>query len=230
MTSTESKDAVILLSGGLDSATVLAMAKRDGFRCHCMAFRYGQRHAVELACAERVASAQGAASFVVVDIDLRAFGNSALTANIDVPKGEVSTDPDDIPVTYVPARNTIFLSFALAKAEVMGAHDIMIGANAVDYSGYPDCRPAFLSAFETVANVGTKMGALGAHVRVHAPLLTMTKAEIIRTGNALGVDYSLTHSCYDPSEAGACGQCDSCALRARGFAEADVEDPTVYAP
>ena len=221
--------AVVLLSGGLDSATVAAMARRDGFDVHAMSFRYGQRHAVELDAAARIAEAVGAREHRVVDIDLRAFGGSALTDDIDVPKEGV--DPSTIPVTYVPARNTIFLSFALAWAEVLGASDIFIGVNALDYSGYPDCRPEYLAAYEAMARLATKAGVEGsAPVSIHAPLIDLTKAEIIRRGVDLGVDYSVTISCYDPTpEGSACGECDSCRLRAKGFAEAGVEDPTRYA-
>jgi 7-cyano-7-deazaguanine synthase len=235
-TAAGARQAVVLLSGGLDSATTLAFARQQGFVCHALAFRYGQRHAVELDHAKRVASALGADSFRVVDIDLRAFGGSALTADLAVPKARVGIG-DDVPVTYVPARNTIFLSFALGLAEVSGARDLFIGANALDYSGYPDCRPEFLLAFEAAANLGTKAGVTARtdaeRFRVQAPLLQMTKAEIISTGMALGVDYSLTWSCYDPqaNDGGhprACGGCDSCLLRRRGFLEAGVQDPTPY--
>jgi 7-cyano-7-deazaguanine synthase len=207
------------------------MATADGFACDCLSFRYGQRHVVELAAAERVAKAQGAASWRVVDVDLRAFGGSSLVGEGDVPKGrdEARMATSGVPSTYVPARNTVFLSFALALAEVTGARDLFFGANAIDYSGYPDCRPAFVEAFEKLANVATKDG--GFHVR--APLLTMTKADIIRAGSKLGVDYALTWSCYDPQvppsgEPRACGACDSCALRRRGFVEAGIADPTPY--
>ena len=221
--------AVVLLSGGLDSATVAALARRAGFDVHAMSFRYGQRHAVELEAAARVAERVVARQHRVVDIDLRAFGGSALTDDIDVPKDGV--DPDAIPITYVPARNTIFLSFALAWAEVLGATDIFIGVNALDYSGYPDCRPEYLAAFETMAQLATKAAIEGtAPVHIHAPLIDMTKAEIIRCGTDLGVDYSTTISCYDPTADGrACGRCDSCRLRQKGFAEAGLADPTRYA-
>jgi 7-cyano-7-deazaguanine synthase len=223
-------DAVVLLSGGLDSATVLAMAAREGFRAHCLAFRYGQRHDVELVSARRVATAQKAASFRVVDIDLAAFGGSALTSDIDVPKDRSDDEMGDgIPITYVPARNTIFLSFALALCEVTDARDIFIGVNAVDYSGYPDCRPAFIAAFETLANAATRIGSEGGHIAIRAPLMTMTKGEIIRAGTALGVDYALTTSCYDPKGELACGHCDACQLRRKGFVDAGVTDPTRYA-
>ncbi|MCP4499164.1 MAG: 7-cyano-7-deazaguanine synthase QueC [Deltaproteobacteria bacterium] len=226
-----SNKAIVLLSGGLDSATVLAMAQEQGFECHCLAFSYGQRHDVELDCAADVASHQKAASFQIVDIDLRAFGGSALTADVAVPKDadlEKQSAASNIPITYVPARNTIFLSFALAKAEVTGASDLFIGANAVDYSGYPDCRPEFIEAFERLANVATKVGVEGNLLRVQAPLMKMGKAEIVTVGTRLGVDYALTHSCYDPIEKAACGRCDSCRLRSQGFVDAGVPDSTLY--
>lgn len=227
------KSAVILLSGGLDSATCLAIARDQGFRTLAISFRYGQRHAVELAAAQRVAKALGADRHQIVDIDLRAFGGSALTADIDVPKDRAEAEMEDggVPITYVPARNTIFLSFALALAEVEDAADIFIGVNAVDYSGYPDCRPEFVAAFEAMANLATKAAAVdGRRLTVHAPLMHMSKADIIQTGSKLGVDYGLTISCYDPApDGGACGHCDSCQLRQRGFAEADLPDPTHYA-
>ena len=224
--------AVVLVSGGLDSATALAIARRDGFETYALSFDYGQRHRHELEAARRVAASLGVVRHEVATIDLRAFGGSALTADIAVPKGR---DPDripaEIPVTYVPARNTIFLAFALAWCEVLGAEDIFLGVNAVDYSGYPDCRPEFLDEFERLARVATKAGVTGeAAYRVHAPLLRLTKAEIIRAGALLGVDYALTHSCYDPTAEGlACGACDACSLRRRGFSEAGVPDPTRYA-
>ena len=222
-----SAPAVVLLSGGLDSATVAAEARKQGFDLYALSFRYGQRHAVELAAAAKVAAHVGAIEHKVVDIDLCAFGGSALTDDIDVPKHGV--DPDAIPVTYVPARNTIFLSFALAWSEVLGARDIFIGVNALDYSGYPDCRPEYLAAFEAMAALATKAGVEGAPVRLRAPLVDMTKAEIIHAGIDLGVDYALTISCYDPTADGAsCGACDACRLRAKGFAEAGVDDPTRY--
>ena len=220
--------AVVLLSGGLDSATALAVAKAEGFAPYAMSFRYGQRHAVELDSARRVAQALGVAGHVVVDIDLRAIGGSALTADLPVPKGRSAAEMGEgIPVTYVPARNTIFLSFALAWAEVLGASDLFIGVNALDYSGYPDCRPEYIAAFEALANLATKAGVEGRQrLTVHAPLLALTKADIIRRGLALGVDYGLTSSCYDPGPDGRpCGACDSCRLRAKGFAEAGVPDP-----
>lgn len=226
-----SKAAVVLLSGGLDSATVLAKAVADGFAAHALTFDYRQRHRTELDAARAVAAALGAASHVIVPIDLRAFGGSALTADIPVPKGRTAEEMEGgIPVTYVPARNTVFLSFALALAEVRGTGDIFIGVNARDYSGYPDCRPEFIRAYEAMANLATRAAVEGAlPVTIHAPLIDMTKAEIIRLGAALGVDYALTRSCYDPDDQGrACGACDSCQLRRKGFAEAGVADPTVY--
>jgi 7-cyano-7-deazaguanine synthase len=223
--------AVVLLSGGLDSATVLAMARRDGFECYCLSFRYGQRHAIELEAAATVARALGAQRHIVQPIDLGAFGGSALTADIPVPKGrDEAAMGIGIPVTYVPARNTVFLSFALAWAEVLGTGDIFIGVNARDYSGYPDCRPDYIAAFEAMANLATKGAVEGTlPVHVHTPLIALTKAEIIRAGLALGVDYAMTRSCYDPDALGrACGACDSCTLRRKGFIEAGVPDPTSY--
>jgi len=223
--------AVVLLSGGLDSTTALAVARARGFECYALSVDYGQRHRVELERAAHVAKALGAAEHRTVTIDLRQIGGSALTANIDVPKDRSATDMGHgVPVTYVPARNTILLGLGLGYAEVAGAFDIFIGANVLDYSGYPDCRPEFLSAFEGVANLATKAGTEGAgRFRVHSPLLKMTKAEIIREGVKLGVDYALTLSCYDPDATGrACGRCDSCQLRKKGFAEAGVPDPTPY--
>src|SRR6266487_611459 len=211
------KRAVILLSGGLDSATTLAIAQSDGFDCYALSFRYGQRHAAELDAARRVAKSLGAAKHVILDIDLRQFGGSALTSDIPVPKDRPLDET--IPVTYVPARNTIFLSFALAWAEVLGAQDIFIGVNALDYSGYPDCRPEYIAAFQQMAGLATKAGVEGARVRVHTPLIEMRKAEIIRKGLELGVDYELTFSCYDPTPDGMpCGHCDSCRIREQGFA------------
>jgi 7-cyano-7-deazaguanine synthase len=224
-------NAVVLLSGGLDSTTILAVAKRR-FTVHALSFRYGQRHHGEIESARRIAAAVGVASHVITDIDLRAFGGSALTADIDVPKDRSATMmTSSIPVTYVPARNTIFLSFALAFAEVLRAQDIFIGVNAVDYSGYPDCRPEYIEAFERMANLGTRGGIEGTNpIHIRAPLIAMTKAEIIRWGGSLGVDYSMTTSCYDPSADGrACGRCDACQLRRKGFADAGVSDPTRYA-
>jgi 7-cyano-7-deazaguanine synthase len=211
--------AVVLLSGGLDSATALAIAKSEGFECYALSFRYGQRHAVELDAARRVAKSLGVKDHVILDIDLRQFGGSALTSHIAVPKDR--TPDSSIPVTYVPARNTVFLSIALAWAEVLEAQDIFIGVNALDYSGYPDCRPEYIAAFERMAGLATKAGVEGSALRIHAPLIQMTKAQIIRKGLELGVDLDMTLSCYDPSPTGEpCGHCDACQLRAKGFAEA----------
>lgn len=224
----EAKKAVVLLSGGLDSATVLAIARSEGFECYSLSFAYGQRHAWELEAAKRVAAQLGAKEHRVAQIDLRVFGGSALTAEIAVPKGRGTDEMSHgIPVTYVPARNTIFLSFALAWAEVLDASDVFIGVNALDYSGYPDCRPEFIEAYEKMANLATKAGVEGRQrLKIHTPLIALTKAEIIASGIELGVDYGLTSSCYDPSPSGApCGQCDSCLLRAKGFAECGVQDP-----
>jgi 7-cyano-7-deazaguanine synthase len=226
------KRAVVLLSGGLDSTTVLAIAKSQGFACHAMSFRYGQRHAAELKAARKVAARTLVVEHVVVDFDLRVFGGSALTSDIPVPKGGRPEERGPgIPVTYVPARNTIFLSFALAWAEVLGAADIFIGVNALDYSGYPDCRPEYVLAFERMANLATRAGVEGAtRIRIHTPLIHLTKAEIIRKGLELGVDYALTSTCYDPDEAGrACGECEACLLRLKGFAEVGIPDPAPYA-
>lgn len=224
------KKAVVLLSGGLDSTTCLAMAKAAGFEPVCLAVSYGQRHAVELERARWVAKALGVTDFRIVTVDLRQVGGSALTADIEVPKDRPETEMSHgIPITYVPARNALFLSLALGLAEVVGASDLYIGVNAVDYSGYPDCRPEFIRAFEQMATLATKAGVEGTRFRVHAPLSGMTKAEIIREGVRLGVDYSMTHSCYDPDTQGrACGRCDSCTLRRRGFEQAGVQDPTLY--
>jgi 7-cyano-7-deazaguanine synthase len=221
------KKAVVLLSGGLDSATCLAIARSQGFECYCLSFNYGQRHCAELAAADRVVKALGAAKHRVLNFGLAQFGGSALTdTNIAVPVDGVQPG---IPVTYVPARNTIMLSLALAWAEVLGSRDIFVGVNAVDYSGYPDCRPEYISAFETMANLATKAGVEGAKLHIHAPLINLSKAEIIRLGAQLGVDYGLTVSCYQADEQGrACGVCDSCRLRAEGFAAAGVSDPTIY--
>jgi 7-cyano-7-deazaguanine synthase len=226
----EERRAICLLSGGLDSSTCLAIARADGFACYCLSFNYGQRHAHELEAAVNVAQQLGAREHRTVKIDLWTFGGSALTSDIDVPK-----DRDEhamgigIPVTYVPARNTIFLSFALAYAEVTGAADIFLGVNAIDYSGYPDCRPEFIAAFEQMANLATKAGVEGAsRFRIHTPLIRMTKADIVRKAVALDIDLSLTHSCYDPDDNGRpCGRCDSCALRRKGFEEAGLRDPLV---
>lgn len=220
------RDAVVLLSGGLDSATALAMAVAAGYRVHALSFDYRQRHAVELEASARVAAAGGAMSHRVIRLDADAFAGSALTdSSLAVPEVE----SEGIPVTYVPARNTIFLAYALGCAEVLGAADLVIGVNAVDYSGYPDCRPEFVAAFEAMANLATKAAVEGTHLNVHAPLIELTKAEIIRAGTALGVDYGLTVSCYQPDAAGhACGRCDSCRFRAAGFRTAGVDDPTRY--
>jgi 7-cyano-7-deazaguanine synthase len=220
--------AVVLLSGGLDSTTVLAMARAQGFETFALSFRYGQRHIHELVAAESVARQLGAAKHVVAQIDLREFGGSALTADIDVPKGRSPSDMSHgIPVTYVPARNTVFLSFALAWAETLGSSDIFIGVNALDYSGYPDCRPEYIAAYETMANLATKASVEGTQkLKIHTPLISLTKAQIIQEGLKLGVDYSHTSSCYDPGPDGRpCGACDSCLLRAKGFTEAGVKDP-----
>ncbi|MCM2359169.1 MAG: 7-cyano-7-deazaguanine synthase QueC [Geobacteraceae bacterium] len=221
------KKAVVLYSGGLDSTTCLAIARAEGFEPYAMSFAYGQRHKTELEVAKANAKPMGAVEQLVVEFDLRKVGGSALTSDIAVPKDGVGSD---IPVTYVPARNTIFLSFALGWAEVLGAFDIFIGVNALDYSGYPDCRPEYITAFETMANLATKAGVEGTgRFKIHTPLIQLTKAEIIRRGLALGVDYGRTHSCYDPTPEGlACGLCDSCRLRLKGFAEAGVEDPVRY--
>ncbi|MEM7679018.1 MAG: 7-cyano-7-deazaguanine synthase QueC [Myxococcota bacterium] len=222
--------AVVMLSGGLDSATVAAMAIDRGFEVYALSFDYGQRHRTELEAAARVAASLKVADHRTVKLDLRAVGGSAITDAIEVPKSDPDAPIDDgIPVTYVPARNTVFLAVALGLAEVVGARDLFFGANALDYSGYPDCRPAFVEAFEKLANVATKAGVEGQRISVHAPLMEMTKAEIIRAGVDLGVDYALTHSCYDPSPEGlACGRCDSCKLRQRGFEQANIPDPTRY--
>jgi 7-cyano-7-deazaguanine synthase len=226
------KRAVVLLSGGLDSATVLAIARAEGYATHALSFSYGQRHAGELAAAEKVAQSLGACEHRIARIDLGVFGGSALTGDLPVPRSRSREEiAHGIPITYVPARNTIFLSCALAWAEVLGATDIFLGANAVDYSGYPDCRPEFIRAFEQLANLATRAGIEGARFRIHAPLLSLSKAEIIQRGISLGVDYSLTRSCYDPmTDGAACGLCDSCQLRLTGFREAGLSDPISYAP
>jgi len=218
---------VVLLSGGLDSAVCLACARREGFEAHALCFDYGQRHRTELAAAARVAAAIGAASVKTLVLDLRAIGGSALTAEIDVPKDR-GDQGHEIPMTYVPARNLVFLSLAVGYAEVLGASDLFIGVNAVDYSGYPDCRPEFIDAFTRAAGLATRAGVEGRPLRIQTPLLRLTKAEIIRLGASLGVDFALTHSCYDPTGELACGHCDSCTLRRRGFADAGVADPTRY--
>ena len=230
---TERKRAVVLLSGGLDSATVLAIARSEGYELYALSFSYGQRHIVELDAARRVAAAIGVADHRIAKIDLRIFGGSALTADIAVPKGrDAEQMSHGIPITYVPARNTIFLSFALAWAEVLGSSDIFIGVNALDYSGYPDCRPEFIAAYERMANLATKAGIEGQqHLRIHTPLIDLTKGQIVARGLELGVDYKLTSSCYDPSPSGApCGQCDSCLLRQKGFRENGIVDPLDYRP
>jgi 7-cyano-7-deazaguanine synthase len=227
------KNAVVLLSGGLDSTTVLAIAKSEGYVPHALSFQYGQRHVAELDAARRIAEAAGVAGHVVAEIDLRVFGGSALTADIDVPKGRSEEDMGSgIPITYVPARNTIFMSFALAWAETLGASDIFVGVNALDYSGYPDCRPEYIEAFERMANLATRAGVEGTQrLQIHAPLMQLTKEGIIRRGLELGVDYSATQSCYDPDGEGrACGACDACRLRLRGFAAVGVPDPAAYQP
>ncbi len=224
--------AVVLLSGGLDSTTCLAIAREQGFICYGLSFAYGQRHRLELAAARRVAQAQGVRRHLVLELELDQIGGSALTSDIPVPRGRSPEEMSQgIPVTYVPARNTVFLSLALAWAETLECTDIFIGVNALDYSGYPDCRPAFIAAFEEVARLGTRLGVQeGRRFKVHAPLMEMSKAQIIRRGLELGVDYGMTHSCYDPSPEGlACGRCDACLLRLKGFAEAGVEDPVPYA-
>lgn len=225
------KKAVVLLSGGLDSATCVAIAQNQGFLVHALSFRYGQRHSVELEAADRVAKRLGVVEHKTAVIDLTLFGGSALTADIDVPKDRSEeTMEADIPVTYVPARNTIFLSFALAYAEVVGAKDIFIGVNALDYSGYPDCRPEFIASFEETANLGTRVGVTDdERIKIRTPLIDMSKAAIVTEGTKLGVDYAMTISCYDPDPAGAaCGHCDSCLLRQKGFREAGLADPTRY--
>jgi 7-cyano-7-deazaguanine synthase len=225
-----SRSAIVLLSGGLDSATTLAIAINQGFACHALSFDYGQRHDVELESAKRVGEALGVSSHQTICINLRDFGGSALTDDIDVPKNrnEMQMVEDDIPVTYVPARNTVFLSYALALAEVKGCGDIFIGVNAVDYSGYPDCRPAFINAFEKMANLATKAGVNGKLLTIHTPLIQLPKTEIIERGMKLGVDYGLTHSCYDPDQQGrACGCCDSCTLRKNAFEQLGLKDPVL---
>ena len=226
-----SKKAVVLLSGGLDSTTILAIAHNEGYDTYAMSFQYGQRHTLELQCAKNVAKALGVQQHTIVNIDLRIFGGSALTVDIEVPKDRSDAEMEDgIPITYVPARNTIFLSYALAYAEVLVADTIFIGVNAVDYSGYPDCRPEYIDAYQTLANLATQAGVEGkTQLKIRAPLIDKTKAEIIQIGAALGIDYSLTLSCYDPdAEGSACGGCDSCLLRKRGFKEAGIPDPTCY--
>jgi 7-cyano-7-deazaguanine synthase len=230
--SAKEKSAVVLLSGGLDSATALAVARRDGFTCRALTVAYGQRHAVELEAARRVARALGVVEHRQLNLDLRAFGGSALTGDLPVPTGRSEEEmASGIPITYVPARNTVLLALALAYAEASGAFDIYIGVTVVDYSGYPDCRPEFVRAFEQLANLATKAGVEGGRFHVHAPLIDLGKVDIIRLGTSLGVDYALTHSCYDPTLEGlACGECDSCRLRRAGFQAAGLPDPTRYAP
>ncbi|MCZ4100782.1 7-cyano-7-deazaguanine synthase QueC [Streptomyces sp. H39-C1] len=230
------RPAIVLLSGGLDSTTVLAIAKDQGYTPYALSFRYGQRHSVELEAAKRVAETQGVARHVIADIDLRVFGGSALTAEIDVPKHDSLEDASNsdadssVPITYVPARNTIFLSFALAYAETVGASDIFTGVTAVDYSGYPDCRPEYMDAYAKMANLATRAGLEGTQeLKLHSPLIAMSKGDIVREGLRLGVDYSQTSSCYDPDEQGlACGHCETCLLRLKGFAEAGITDPVQY--
>lgn len=227
---TKNKKAVVLSSGGIDSTTVMAIAKHEGFEIYSLSFFYGQRHAFELDCARKIATILDVKQHLVLDVDLKPIGGSALTDDIDVPKKKIEDLPAHIPVTYVPARNTIFLSYALAWAEVLDSNDIFIGVNAVDYSGYPDCRPEFIHAFEAMANLATKASVEHvSKIKIQTPLIQKTKADIIQTGIQLGVDYSLTHSCYDPSPDGkACGQCDSCRIRKNGFKDAGVPDPTLY--
>jgi 7-cyano-7-deazaguanine synthase len=222
--------AVILLSGGVDSSTTLAIAREEGYETYALSFRYGQRHDKEILAAQNVAEYFGVKKHIILDIDLKSFGGSALTDDIPVPKNRDALEmSDQIPVTYVPARNTIFLSFALAWAEVLKAHDIFIGVNALDYSGYPDCRPEYIETYEKMANLATKAGVEGAALKIHTPLINMTKAEIIKTGLGLGVDFSLTTTCYDPSSSGAaCGECDACILRLKGFQENRIVDPIAY--
>jgi 7-cyano-7-deazaguanine synthase len=223
------KKAIILLSGGLDSITCLAIAKDMGYECYAMSFRYGQRHTVELEKAENIAKKMGVKEHIIVDIDLRKFGGSALTEDIEVPKHDSEKElKADIPITYVPARNTIFLSFALGWAEVLKAYDIFIGVNAVDYSGYPDCRPEYIRAYEKMANLATREGVEGRKIKINTPLINLSKAEIIKKGIGLGVDYSLTITCYDPIDGKSCGKCDSCLLRLKGFEEAGYKDPIDY--
>lgn len=226
----QNNPGVVLLSGGLDSTTVLAIAQKQGYTCHTLAFDYGQRHRYELDACARIADSLGAASHRVFELNIGQFGGSALTnSELEVPKDRDESSMDDIPVTYVPARNLVFLSIALGYAETLGATDLFIGVNAIDYSGYPDCRPAFIDSFTQTANLATKLGVDGSAIRVHTPLIDLTKAQIVARGTELGVDYAMTHSCYDPDETGgACGRCDSCVLRRNGFIEAGIEDPTRY--
>ena len=227
----KNQKAIVLLSGGLDSATTLAIAQRENYRVFALSFRYGQRHTLELQYAQKLAKLKSVEKHVLVDIDLRIFGGSALTDDIPVPKKQsVAEIREEIPVTYVPARNTIFLAFALAWAETLSVRNIFIGVNALDYSGYPDCRPEYIQAYTEMANLATKAGVEGHRLQIHTPLIGLTKAEIIKTGTSLDVDYALTHSCYSPDNDGRhCGQCDACLLRRRGFEQAQVTDPTLYA-
>jgi 7-cyano-7-deazaguanine synthase len=227
MNQSKAKPVVVLLSGGLDSSTVLAMAREQGYRCHSLAVDYGQRHRAELEAARQISAALGAFAHKVVKMDLRTIGGSALTDDIDVPESA----GEGIPVTYVPARNTIMLGLALGYAETISAQDLFIGVNAVDYSGYPDCRPEFIAAFESLANLATKAGVEGASYTIHTPLIDLSKAEIVKAGTRLGVNYAMTTSCYQADDLGrACGRCDSCRLRAQGFADAGLDDPTRYSP
>lgn len=226
------KKAIVLLSGGLDSTTTLGIAANEGYDCHAITFRYGQRHEAELACAKKIAAHFGVRDHVIVNIDLRAFGGSALTSDLDVPKNRNASEMSDgIPSTYVPARNTIFLSFALAMAESRGIRDIFIGVNAIDYSGYPDCRPEYIAAFQTMGNLATKASVEGDPFAIHTPLIDLQKADIIKRGLELGIDYAMTCTCYDPDlEGNACGQCDACSLRLKGFAQNGIKDPAAYRP
>jgi 7-cyano-7-deazaguanine synthase len=223
------KSAIVLVSGGIDSATCCALARKEGFKIYAMSFAYGQRHTVELDAAKRVVNFFSAEEHRIVTIDLRAFGGSSLTSTTEVPKNRDTDTDTSIPNTYVPARNTIFLSFALGWAEVLGCNDIYIGVNSVDYSGYPDCRPEFIDAYQIMANLATKAGVEGCRLTIHTPLISLTKADIIKQGVAMGIDYGITHSCYDPTPDGfACGTCDSCIIRKKGFVSAGVNDPTQY--
>jgi len=222
-------DCIVLLSGGIDSATCAAIARHEGYTLYAMSFSYGQRHKIELAAAKRIADSVGVSEHRIVEIDLRAFGGSSLTSPLAVPKNRDLSATTGIPTTYVPARNTIFLSFALGWAEALGINNLFIGVNAIDYSGYPDCRPEFIRAYERMANFATRAAIEGKRLTIHTPLINLTKAEIIRRGVSLGLDYGLTHSCYDPTPSGlACGACDSCLIRKKGFIEAGIEDPTKY--
>ncbi len=223
------KKAVVLVSGGIDSSTCCAIAANEGFTIYAMSFMYGQRHSVELDSAQRIAQAFGAVDHRIVNIDLRAFGGSSLTSDLEVPKDRNTDNEHAIPSTYVPARNTIFLSFATGWAEIIDCYDIFIGVNAVDYSGYPDCRPEYIAAYQVMANLATKNGVEGKKLTIHTPLISLSKGDIIKLGTSLGVDYSITHSCYDPDKEGnACGRCDSCIIRRKGFETAEIADPTRY--